>query len=82
MCLFCFVAQNEEREAMKAKVQELVLAREQLTMRGERYSATLSGLHDAVHAIGTDATTLKEQLVYVYRQQEKLVTILTQMSSP
>jgi len=73
-------AVHEERDAMKGKVQELILAREQLSVRGQRYSATVAGLHDAVHAISEEAQDLREQLVYLHRQQEKLLLVLRQMA--
>lgn len=73
-------AVHEERDAMKEKVQELILLREQLSVRGQRYSATVAGLHDAVHAISEEAQDLREQLVYLHRQQEKLLLVLRQMA--
>jgi predicted nuclease with TOPRIM domain len=73
-------AVHEERDAMKSKVQELIMVREQLTLRGQRYSTTVAGLHDAVHAISSEAQELRDQLVYLHRQQEKLLLVLRQMA--
>lgn len=74
-------AVQDEREAMKEKVQELIVLREQQAVRSGRYSSTLAGLHDVLHAVTSEAAQLREQLAYLHHQQEKFVFILQHMSS-
>ena len=75
-------ALHAEQGHLADKERELQLLRAQLVSRGERYSATLGGLHDAVHALTTEAVTLEDQLVYVHRQHAKLLALLQQMAAP
>eukprot|EP00602_Paraphysomonas_sp_CaronLab_P013563 CAMPEP_0185044812 /NCGR_PEP_ID=MMETSP1103-20130426/43641_1 /TAXON_ID=36769 /ORGANISM="Paraphysomonas bandaiensis, Strain Caron Lab Isolate" /LENGTH=950 /DNA_ID=CAMNT_0027585087 /DNA_START=204 /DNA_END=3056 /DNA_ORIENTATION=+ len=70
----------EEREEINAAKRECRRLKDALIARGERYTLTLSAMHNALHAIGEEAAHLRSQFVYIAGQLGKLLVVMQQLS--
>jgi hypothetical protein len=68
------LALQEERAELSGRKKEVQQLKEQMITRGERYSVTVGAVHDAIHAIGSEASFLKNQFQYLSSQVRTLLT--------
>lgn len=67
---------------MAVKQAEVDQLRRTITARGERFSATLQGLHTAVREVASMAAQSQEELRHTSRQQGQLLGVLRDMTGP